>query len=407
MALLSALNSVLDEIDAFKQLKNKLNSSENKIRFMMKIWFILVVLLVGTGIYFYNNYNKVIVYDVTGENLETAIRMLEEKGGFNVTKKYDYSNSIEIGHVISQYPTGNSFAKKGSNVVILISEGKKDIRITLDPQGGFLEDNILMRPYFSTYQTLPTPTRKHYSFDGWYTDPIDGIMIVKNSIVSNTDNHTLYAHWSKNPHSDWDEALPDYVTENPDLYDIASKTQYRSYKIELVSSAKPILTGLAFVRRDATKFSEWSDWQNEPIEESQANEVETREIAAKMGIVYHYERWYGIINNNIYRSSYCGDSWPDYDELLSAEKLPEGGFFEGHMCYIGPERNIGNSNWWNEDVREEEIEPAYTQYRCRIVEEAIYYYEKPAEYSLWQDEFVAGNDEIAVETRQLFQYIKK
>ena len=55
--------------------------------------------------------------------------------------------------------------------------------------------------YANTYDTLPSPTRIGYTFNGWYTAESGGTQVTSSTIVSTTDNHTLYAHWTKNSHS--------------------------------------------------------------------------------------------------------------------------------------------------------------------------------------------------------------
>lgn len=47
-----------------------------------------------------------------------------------------------------------------------------------------------------TYGTLPTPTRKGYVFDGWYTAATGGSKVTSSTRVTNSSNHVLYAHWS-------------------------------------------------------------------------------------------------------------------------------------------------------------------------------------------------------------------
>jgi len=48
-----------------------------------------------------------------------------------------------------------------------------------------------------TYGTLPIPSRDGYSFDGWWTRPgIGGTMVISTTIVTDTEDHTLYAHWT-------------------------------------------------------------------------------------------------------------------------------------------------------------------------------------------------------------------
>lgn len=53
----------------------------------------------------------------------------------------------------------------------------------------------------STYGTLPTPTYTGYTFVGWYTSPQFDIKIVADSIVSKSEDHTLYAKWAGNPYT--------------------------------------------------------------------------------------------------------------------------------------------------------------------------------------------------------------
>ena len=49
--------------------------------------------------------------------------------------------------------------------------------------------------YNGKYDTLPTPTRSNYTFDGWYTSPTGGTKIESGSIVNIASDHALYAHW--------------------------------------------------------------------------------------------------------------------------------------------------------------------------------------------------------------------
>ena len=48
----------------------------------------------------------------------------------------------------------------------------------------------------SNYGDMPTPTRSNYDFDGWYTAANGGSKVTNNTVVSCSDNHTLYAHWN-------------------------------------------------------------------------------------------------------------------------------------------------------------------------------------------------------------------
>ena len=67
--------------------------------------------------------------------------------------------------------------------------------VTLDANGGTLENaNIIVR-YNDEYGILPIPQKEGYVFTGWYTE-LDGVIrIDEDTIVTNMSNHTLYAGW--------------------------------------------------------------------------------------------------------------------------------------------------------------------------------------------------------------------
>lgn len=50
--------------------------------------------------------------------------------------------------------------------------------------------------YDSTYDTLPTPTRKGYNFTGWYTEAIGGTVVSSSTKMTTACDHTIYAHWT-------------------------------------------------------------------------------------------------------------------------------------------------------------------------------------------------------------------
>lgn len=45
------------------------------------------------------------------------------------------------------------------------------------------------------YGTLPVVERDNYDFQGWFTDTQDGSPITEETIITETEDHTLYAHW--------------------------------------------------------------------------------------------------------------------------------------------------------------------------------------------------------------------
>ena len=73
--------------------------------------------------------------------------------------------------------------------------------VTFDATGGQVspeEENVT---YTLNYGELPTPTRLGYTFEGWYTDPNNGIKVTSSTTVTTTKNHKLYAHWKANQYT--------------------------------------------------------------------------------------------------------------------------------------------------------------------------------------------------------------
>lgn len=78
-----------------------------------------------------------------------------------------------------------------------------DLNITGHSKGSlsFTEKQVFIG---DEYGDLPTAIRTlygfdAYSFDGWYTKPVDGSKITKSSEVKIDEDHILYAHWNDKP----------------------------------------------------------------------------------------------------------------------------------------------------------------------------------------------------------------
>ena len=75
---------------------------------------------------------------------------------------------------------------------------KKTYTVTFDPNGGEVEPTSKTVTFDAAYGELPTPTRAHHTFKGWYlgTDKVTEATIVKTA-----ENHTLRAAWSRSYHA--------------------------------------------------------------------------------------------------------------------------------------------------------------------------------------------------------------
>lgn len=124
----------------------------------------------------------------------------------------------------------------GKIVGITVDEFNKYLKgvftVSFNANEGIVNESSKTVVYGSSYGSLPTPTRDYYTFDGWYTAKTGGNKITESSVFNSAENVTLYAHWTKNPTSDWvlESALPAgaSVVEQKWTYDLTSKTSSSS-----------------------------------------------------------------------------------------------------------------------------------------------------------------------------------
>lgn len=86
----------------------------------------------------------------------------------------------------------------------------KRVKITLDAMGGELPEGtetFTVKAFYGnvgdtyqegeTYDSLPTPEREGYEFDGWHLTKGADSRVSADTRVNNSKDHSLYAHWSK------------------------------------------------------------------------------------------------------------------------------------------------------------------------------------------------------------------
>ena len=61
------------------------------------------------------------------------------------------------------------------------------------------------------YGTLPAPTRDGFTFDGWFTAQTGGTQVTATTVITNMENHNLYARWTAQ--TEQPDPNPDIVGE--------------------------------------------------------------------------------------------------------------------------------------------------------------------------------------------------
>lgn len=87
-----------------------------------------VIIAGEQNIDFSDSQENVIVQGVTGKSEKEAVSLLQNSG-LKVSKAYEYNDSVEAGKVISQNPAYGTSVTKGSTVTLVISQGKKSVKV--------------------------------------------------------------------------------------------------------------------------------------------------------------------------------------------------------------------------------------------------------------------------------------
>lgn len=147
--------------------------------------------------------------------------------GWKVQREYDNKWAWAEGHGNGEYwqsgePWGSDIRlySDGTSISATTYYGWVDMyaqwkinnyTLTYDGNGGSVYPTSKTLTYGAQYGTLPTPTRKGYTFEGWYTSASGGSK-VSSSTTMGAGNTTIYAHWTNHK----PEFSPSINGTNPD-----------------------------------------------------------------------------------------------------------------------------------------------------------------------------------------------
>jgi len=142
--------------------------------------------------------------------------------------------------------TDNLTSADGATVTLYAVWGAYAYTVTFDAEGGTVTPASQTKLYDSTYgkasdgttdDALPTPTKKGYTFGGWWTGADGtGSEATDSTTVNTASDHTLYAKWTINSYTvtfkDWDGTV--------------LKTQTVKYEKAATAPDDPERTGYTF-----------------------------------------------------------------------------------------------------------------------------------------------------------------
>lgn len=149
-----------------------------------------------------------------------------------------------------------------------------DYNVSFDANGGVCNSSGIRATYGSYYPALPTATRDGYTFDGWYTSKDGGTQVTTSVKVSQTADHTLYAHWTAKTYT----------------------LRYNSNGGNSISDSKIISFGSPFgelpeATRPGYDFAGWYTLADKGVPVTKLSTVSAENIDTNAKIVYLYAHW--------------------------------------------------------------------------------------------------------------------
>ena len=126
------------------------------------------------------------------------------------------------------------------------------------------------------YGELPVPTRKGYTFLGWYTAASGGALVESDDIVTKTANHTIYAHWEAHTYT---VKLKGNSAQSGSVADIKC-TYGKTYTAPANGFVK-----------DKASFLYWTFMGENGSENKNAGATFSNLTSVDGGVVYAYAQW--------------------------------------------------------------------------------------------------------------------
>lgn len=223
--------------------------------------------------------------DETKLSLEGVSNMLSESEnsiiGKNITLEQvndeTYSAIESDGNVLVCGSVTNNDGYIPEEKIIIITEEEyvnylTSRKVTFDANGGTVAVQSKMAALNMPMGELPLPSRDYYTFDGWYTEAEGGELVTEETLMTASNDITLYAHWGQNGASAW--TLAEEVPADAQVVD-----QKWSYTLtEYTTSSSSSLSG--WTQYDSTwewgPYGAWSGWSPYWVAGSDTRKVESR-----------------------------------------------------------------------------------------------------------------------------------
>ena len=146
-----------------------------------------------------------VTFDANGGKVSPASVDVTEGSTYGTLPKPTYAGYTFLGWYTAK--TGGTQITDSTKVSITAAQTlyahwkANTYNVTFNANEGEVKTSSKQVTYNSTYGELPTPTRKGYTFSGWFTAKTDGSQVKADTKYTATSDQTLYARWKGNSYT--------------------------------------------------------------------------------------------------------------------------------------------------------------------------------------------------------------
>ena len=141
-------------------------------------------------------------YDANGGSVSSESKSVTYDSDYGTLPTPNYTGHDFTGWYTSKSGgtkvTSTTKVSTASDHTLYARWGTQQYTVTFNPYGGTVSPTSKSVTYGQPYGDLPSPDRPGYTFLGWSMQTSGTDRISESTIVTETQDHTLYAHWAAN-----------------------------------------------------------------------------------------------------------------------------------------------------------------------------------------------------------------
>lgn len=254
-------------------------------------------------------------YDFGGTYTANSSATMYVKWGIHYrTESIIFPETSRTGYTFGGWKIGNNTYNIGdsytpsSSVTAIAQWSSTQHKVIFDGNGGTPSKKEINVNHGLTYGALPSASRTGYTFNGWFTAQSGGTEITSTTVVSITENQTLYAQWT--------------AFKYKVKYEINGGNT--TSKLEMTATYDTSFNLISNISKDTFDFKGWNTRSDGSGTNYSAGQSVTNLTTVKDGVVTLYAIWETSpyeVTYNVYGNKYIQENVKNDSDLLSINEV--------------------------------------------------------------------------------------